>query len=111
VVVEHGTAVGQQLTVVVEQDDAVAEQAPALLGVAAHDGGEVTRVAGGCGARGYVVAHRDSIPFGIPAGAGSYVPCSSDYQFGKCAPGLKDGEVMLLTRSLEGVGRSCQGDW
>ena len=31
------------------------------------DGGEVTRVAGGIRAGRYVVAHRISIPFGVPA--------------------------------------------
>ena len=50
VVVGDGAAVGEQLAVVVEQDDAVAQQSPALLGVAADDGGEVTRLAGGVGA-------------------------------------------------------------
>src|SRR5687768_17239928 len=61
VVVGDGAAVGQQLAVVVEQHDAVAQQAPALLGVAAHHGGEVTRLAGGVGAGLRVVAHGGSI--------------------------------------------------
>jgi hypothetical protein len=58
VVVRNGAAVGEQLAVVVEQDDAVAQQSPALLGVTAHHGGEVTGLAGGVGAALRVVAHR-----------------------------------------------------
>jgi uncharacterized protein DUF664 len=57
VVVADGLAVGEQLTVVVEEDHAVAQQAPALLGVAADHGGEVTRLAGGLGAGRYVGTH------------------------------------------------------
>jgi hypothetical protein len=78
VVVGHGPAVGEQLAVVVEQDDAVAQQAPALLGVAADDGREVARLARGVGAGRYVVTHGGSIR-SVPTGVGSYVPCSSDY--------------------------------
>src|SRR3954463_12303188 len=58
VVVVHGAAVGEQRAVVVEEDDAVAQQAPALLGVSADHGREVARVTGGLGTGGYVVAHR-----------------------------------------------------
>ena len=43
----------------IEQHDAVAEQAPALLGVAAHHGGEVARLTGGFGTGVSVLAHQD----------------------------------------------------
>jgi hypothetical protein len=72
VVVGHGPAVGEQLTVVVEQDDAIAEEAPALLGVAADHSSEVTSLTRGVGAGWYVVAHAHSHPFGARRRAGSY---------------------------------------
>src|SRR3954447_21736434 len=75
VVVVHGTAVGEQRAVVVEEDDAVAQQAPALLGVAADRGGEVARVTGGLGTGGYVVAHRHH--FRIEPGSGPAVTCGA----------------------------------
>src|SRR5215218_5260392 len=59
VVVGHRTPVGQQLAVVVEQDDAVAQQPPALLGVAADHDGEIAGVAVGVGTRSPVLAHGD----------------------------------------------------
>jgi hypothetical protein len=58
VVVRYGAAVGQQLAVVVEEDDAVAEQPPALLRVAGDHDREVAIVAVGVRARGGVGAHR-----------------------------------------------------
>jgi hypothetical protein len=67
VVIGDGAAVGEQLAVVVEEDDAVAQQAPPLLGVTADHRGQVTGLAGGFGAGIYVVTHRDHILFGLPA--------------------------------------------
>jgi hypothetical protein len=57
VVVRNGTAVGQQLAVVVEQHDAVAQQPPPLLRMTGYDRGEVAGVAGSFGARSSVVTH------------------------------------------------------
>ena len=51
-------AVRQQLARVVEQDDAVAEQAPSLLGVTGDGAGRVTVVAVSRRTRGLVRAHR-----------------------------------------------------
>jgi hypothetical protein len=76
VVVGDRLTVGEQLAVVVEQDDAVAEQPPALLGVAADDDRQVAYVAGGVGAGGSVVAHRDhsrSVRRGRPEIYGLYM--------------------------------------
>jgi hypothetical protein len=70
VVVAHGLAVGQQFAVVVEEDHAVAEEAPTLLGVAAHHGSEVTGLAGGLGAGRYVVAHGGPLRWGRTSGCG-----------------------------------------
>ena len=49
-------AAGQELPGVVEQDDPVAQQAPALLGVSGHGAGGVTPGGGRRGARGEVMA-------------------------------------------------------
>ena len=38
----NGTAAGQELARVVEEDDAVAQQAPPLLGMEGNDAGRVT---------------------------------------------------------------------
>src|SRR3954447_2154905 len=108
VVVADGLAVGEQLTVVVEEDHAVAQQAPALLGVAADHGGEVTRLAGGLGAGRYVGTHGGPFVRWFLNTGPNYGPCSSVHWFGKSDRRLKPGGVTYLTRSLEGVVRSCQ---
>jgi hypothetical protein len=105
VVVGHGAAVGEQFAVVVEQDDAVAQQAPTLFGVAADDGREVTRLAGGVGAGRYVVTPGASIRSVSRRGDRNYVPCWSDYEFDNSVPGLKRSPVTPVTRSPDGVGR------
>jgi hypothetical protein len=51
-------AVRQQLSGVVEEDDAIAQQAPALFWVSGHGAGSVTVGSGGCGAPGKVMARR-----------------------------------------------------
>ena len=98
-------AVGEQLAVVVEEDDAVAQQAPALLGVAADHGGEVTGLAGGVGAGSYVVAHRDHIRSVSRRGARSYLPCSSDYRIRQVCASAEASRSEQVTRSPQGVGR------
>ncbi len=93
VVVGDGAAVGEQLAVVVEEDDAVAQQAPTLLGVAADHGGEVTGLAGGVGAGRYVVAHRDHIRSAPGAVPGVTLPCSSDYRIRQVCASAEAGDA------------------
>src|SRR3954447_653687 len=92
VVVADGLAVGEQLTVVVEEDHAVAQQPPALLGVAADHGGEVTRLARGLGAGRYVGTHGGPFVSVVPEHGPDYGPCSSVHWFGKSDRWLKPGE-------------------
>jgi hypothetical protein len=90
VVIRDGAAVGEQLAVVVEEHDAVAQESPALFGVAADHRGEVAGLAGGVGARSYVVAHRNHIPFGLPVRYQESLTVFIWLQaFGKCAPTMK----------------------
>jgi hypothetical protein len=99
VVVVDSAPVGEQLAVVVEQDDAVAQQAPALLGVAADHSREITCVAAGIGTGQYVVAHRHHIRFDPAGGSGNYLKYSSDYGLAKSALEVGTLRVTQLTRS------------
>src|SRR5215213_6740270 len=109
VVVADGAAVGEELAVVVEQHDAVAQQPPALLGVAAHDDGQVPGVTVDVGARGKMLAHDGPSVVGTSDDLSAVTfRAGSITEFGQCAPALKPDSVTTVTRSPQGVVRSCQ---